>query len=171
MDRVFDNIAKRFIGFFTRSVVPSSIFFVLLFFNDSAFHSSKIYNQFMSRIGELQTIDSILVYMALTVLFLSYGYLNQMLSQIMDNFIRNNYDRRDKEFCELRDKVKIQCNQNETVKQIFTVIDFNDYNAYQVLGKNIEVGYAYADEVKSIHTFCIALILNLVIEPSEQTSR
>ena len=74
MDKFLEKFADRFIGFFTRSVAPSSIFFVLLFFNDKFFNCNEIYFQFISFVKELQSIDNILLYVILTILFLSYGY-------------------------------------------------------------------------------------------------
>ena len=40
---------------------------------------------------ELKNIDNILLYVILTILFLSYGYINQIFSQILDNLIKKNY--------------------------------------------------------------------------------
>lgn len=156
-----DKFLERFSNFFVRSVAPSSIFFVLLFFNDMYFNESKLYKLLFSFIRELKEIDINLVYVILVLIFLGYGYINQILTQILDNFIKRNYEFCDYKFTKLRRTVENKC---EGVKNdIFTAIDFNDYNAYQVLGKDIKVSTSYVDEVKNIHTFCVALILNLLI--------
>jgi hypothetical protein len=170
LDKFLEKFTDRFIGFFTRSVAPSSIFFVLLFFNDKFFNCSEIYFQFICFVKELQSIDNILLYVILTILFLSYGYVNQIFSQILDNFIKNNYclfsnfmfaKCCDGKFNFLRAKVKINLDKKE--KAILDKIEFNDYNAYQVLGKDINVSSSYVDEVKSIHTFTVALLINFSI--------
>lgn len=170
MDTIFQNLSERFTNFFTRSVTPSSIFFVLLFFNDKFYNNGEVYLQFICFIKKFQTIDNILLYIILVILFLSYGYINQIFSQILDNFFKKNYclfsnfmfeKCFDKKFSDLRIKVKDELNEKE--KAVLDKIDFNDYNAYQVLGKKIKVNTSYVDEVKSIHTFTIALLLNLVI--------
>ena len=160
MDKFLEKFTDRFIGFFTRSVAPSSIFFVLFFFNDKFFNCSEIYFQFICFVKELQTIDNVLLYVILTILFLSYGYVNQIFSQILDNFIKRDYDFCDSEFTTLRKKVEKKSDKIQNEKQIFTAIDFNDYNAYQVLGKDIKVSTSYVDEVKSIHTFTVASLIN-----------
>ena len=161
MDKFLEKFADRFIGFFTRSVAPSSIFFVLLFFNDKFFNCNEIYFQFISFVKELQSIDNILLYVILTILFLSYGYVNQIFSQILDDFIKKDYDFCDSKFTTLRKNVENKC--DDVKNKIFTAIDFNDYNAYQVLGKDIKVSTSYVDEVKSIHTFTVALLINFSI--------
>ena len=172
MDKFLEKFADRFIGFFTRSVAPSSIFFVLLFFNDKFFNCSEIYFQFISFIKELQSIDNILLYVILTILFLSYGYVNQIFSQILDNLIKKNYcilSNRffekclDKHFKRLKIQTAIKISKDIKFRNIFNEIGFNDYNAYQVLGKDIKVSTSYVDEVKSIHTFTVALLINFSI--------
>lgn len=155
-----DKFLDRFSNFFVRSVAPSSIFFVLLFFNDKFFNNSEYYFQFILFVTELKKIDNILLYIILTIIFLSYGYINQIISQILDNLIKENYDFCDTKFTTLRKNVE---NKYDDVKKIFTAIDFNDYNAYQVLGKDIKLSTSYVDEVKSIHTFTVALLINFSI--------
>ncbi len=163
MDKFLEKFADRFIGFFTRSVAPSSIFFVLLFFNDKFFNCSEIYFQFISFIKELQSIDNILLYVILTILFLSYGYVNQIFSQILDNLIKENYDDNDDKYNNLRDKVKIKFTTEFDDWKEDAVIFLNDYNLYQILSrdKSIAPNSNYVDEVKTIHTLFIAITLNL----------
>ena len=109
----------------------------------------------------MQSIDNILLYVIFTILFLSYGYVNQIFSQILDDFIKKDYDFCDSKFTTLRKNVENKC--DDVKNKIFTAIDFNDYNAYQVLGKDIKVSTSYVDEVKSIHTFIVALLINFAI--------
>lgn len=172
MEKIFEILGNRLANFFTRSVAPSSIFFVLLFLNDKFFNFGEIYFQFICFIKKLQTIDNIFLYVILTILFLSYGYINQIFSQILDNFIKKNYSILsnrffekclDKHFKRLKIQTAIKVSKDIKFRNIFNEIGFNDYNAYQVLGKDIKVSTSYVDEVKSIHTFIVALILNLVI--------
>ncbi len=172
MDKFLEKFADRFIGFFTRSVAPSSIFFVLLFFNDKFFNCAEIYIQFIYFVKELKNIDNILLYVILTILFLSYGYINQIFSQILDNLIKKNYcissnhffeKCLDKHFKKLKIRTAIKVSKDIKFRNIFNEIGFNDYNAYQVLGKDIKVSTSYVDEVKSIHTFTVALLINFAI--------
>ena len=206
-----DKFLDRFSNFFVRSVAPSSIFFVLLFFNDMYFNNSEICKkvvasfvkaedkketpkevslnikdlkitednqQIVMTIDKLSVSDNVkksddkskdtdtksnenpninLIYVFMALIFIAYGYVNQILSQFLDNFIKVNYDFCDREFTTLRAKVKAKLNQQ--TKEIFQAIEFNDYNAYQVLGKDLTISNSYVDEVKSIHTFCVAFIL------------
>ena len=172
MDKFLEKFTDRFIGFFTRSVAPSSIFFVLFFFNDKFFNCSEIYFQFICFVKELQTIDNVLLYVILTIFFLSYGYVNQIFSQILDNLIKKNYcilsnhffeKCFDKHFSKLKIQAAIKVSKDIKFRNIFNEIGFNDYNAYQVLGKDINVSSSYVDEVKSIHTFTVALLINFSI--------
>ena len=95
------------------------------------------------------------------MLFLAYGYINQILSQFLDNKIKDNYDDSDDEYNSLRTKVEDKLNVRE--KEVFKSITFNDYNAYQVLGNNLKVSTSYVDESKNIHTVAISLIFNICI--------
>lgn len=218
-----DKFLDRFSNFFVRSVAPSAIFFVLLFFNDMYFNDSKIKDsvinitkaedkkelpkeislniknlkisddkqQIVMTIDKLSISDNVkksddkskdtdtksnenpninLIYIFMAFVFMAYGYVNQILTQILDNLIKSNYCLFsifkfeiccDKKFNSLKSKVKNRLDEKE--KTILDKIIFNDYNAYQVLGKEIKVSNSYVDEIKSIHTFCVALILNLLI--------
>ena len=152
------KIASRFIGFFTRSVAPSSIFFMLLFFNDYYFNSSKLY-KFMSHLREIVDIDNILLYVVIIMIFLAYGYVNQILCQFQDEFIKSDYTICDNEFINLREKVISSLKE----KEIFNHISKNDYNLYQVLGSDNKVSTSYADFTKSVHTISTAISLNIII--------
>lgn len=161
-----DKFLERFSNFFVRSVAPSSIFFVLLFFNDMYFNESKLYKLLFSFIRELKEIDINLVYVILVLIFLGYGYINQILTQILDNFIKRNYEfcveyKNHDEYKKFRSKVYKKLTLIE--KDIFSIIEFNDYNAYQVLGKVLKNNYTYVDDIKSIHTFFLAICFNLFI--------
>lgn len=215
-----DKFLDRFSNFFVRSVAPSSIFFVLLFFNDMYFNDSKIKDvvvnitkaedkketpkeislnikdlknsddkqQIVVTIDKLSISDNVkksdndkskdtdiksnenpninLIYVFMAFIFIAYGYLNQILTQILDNFIKSNYefcieDKNHNEYRNFRSKVY----ENLTLieKDIFSIIEFNDYNAYQVLGKVLNNNYTYVDDIKSIHTFFLAICFNLFI--------
>lgn len=161
-----DKFLDRFSNFFVRSFAPSSIFFILLFFNDLFFNESKLFKLLFSFTKELKDIDINLVYLILVLIFLSYGYINQILTQILDNFIKSNYefcieDENHNEYKNFRCKVYKKLTLVE--KDIFSVIKFNDYNAYQVLGKVLNNNYTYVDDIKSIHTFFLAICFNLFI--------
>lgn len=170
MDKIVTLLGERFLNFFTRSVAPSSIFFVLLFFNDKLFNGGRLYLQFTQFLQNSSKINEIYFYVCLVLIFLTYGYINQLFSQILDNFIKKNYccfsnyffeKCGDKHFYQLREKVKTKLNEKEN--EIFEAIEFTDYNAYQVLGKDINVGSSYVDEIKSIHALTVAIILNVII--------
>ena len=208
-----DKFLDRFSNFFVRSVAPSSIFFVLLFFNDMYFNDSKIKDAVVNvtkaedkkenskeislniknlKISDdnqqiLITIDKStisedikksekndtksneninIIYIFMVFIFMAYGYINQILTQILDNFIKSNYefcleDENQKEYKNLRNKVYLKLTLVK--KDIFSVIKFNDYNAYQVLGKILGKNTTYIDDIKSIHTFFLAICFNLFI--------
>lgn len=164
MGKIIELIGGRFVDFFTRSVAPSSIFFILLFFNDMYFNDSMIYIDFLCYLNELKSLDSFTLLTALILLFLSYGYVNAILSQFLDYMINWNYTWLDKKFIELRDEVKkvINANLDSKEKLVLDKIDFNDYNAYQVLGKDISVPKSYVDDVKSIHALVVSLGINII---------
>lgn len=144
MDTLLKTLGDRLSNFFTRSVAPSSFFFVLLFFIDYFFYNEKIFDEVFIILDEINQLNSILLYIVLVVVFLAYGYINQVFSQILDNRIKENYELSDlaseykyiEEYQNLRNKVKERA--KEEYKLIFDSIDFNDYNAYQVLGKNFK---------------------------------
>jgi hypothetical protein len=166
LDKIFQNLAERFTNFFTRSVAPSSIFFVLLFFNDKFYNCSNIYNEFIKYITQIKDINQIFLYVVLTIIFLAYGYTNQIFSQILDNLIKKNYEfdlssKSHKQYKSLREKVKEKLSTSE--KEIFEVMDFHDYNAYQVLGKVLNNNTSYVDDIKNIHTLFIAISLNTIL--------
>lgn len=166
MDKFLEKFADRFIGFFTRSVAPSSIFFVLLFFNDKFYNNSNIYNDFIEYITQIKDINEIFLYVVLTIIFLAYGYTNQIFSQILDNFIKKDYEfdlssKSHEQYKSLRGKVKEKLSTSE--KEIFEIIDFHDYNAYQVLGKVLNNNTSYVDDIKNIHTLFVAVSLNTVL--------
>lgn len=161
MEKLFEKLGDRLTNFFTRSVAPSSIFFILLFFNDMYFNDSYIYNDFICFIKEANSINGIYLYIVFIIIFLSYGYINQILTQLLDNFIKISYTIIDEEFINLR--LKVESSLSEKEKEIFEVIGFNDYNAYQILGKDIKTSLSYVDDVKSIHSFILAINLNVFI--------
>lgn len=170
MEILFHNIANRLTNFFTRSVAPSSVFFVLLFFVDYFFNNEKIFDEVFIYFDEISHLNKILLYVVLVLIFLSYGYINQVFSQILDNTIKENYEFSDlaseynyiKEYQKLRNKVKAKAIKE--YRDIFESIQFNDYNAYLVLGKEFNFkGKLHVDEVKTIHTLYIAFSINLVI--------
>ena len=161
MEKLFEKLGDRLSNFFTRSVAPSSVFFILLFFNDMYFNNSNIYNQFVCYITKINTINPVLLYIILVVIFLAYGYINQILSQLLDNFIKSDYSVIDDEFKKLRIKLKESLSLKE--KELFKILEFNDYNAYQVLGNKIKTSFSYVDDVKSIHSLILAINLNILI--------
>ncbi len=212
-----DKFLERFSNFFVRSVAPSSIFFVLLFFNDMYFNGSEIKNavvnitkaedkketpkeislnikdlkisedkeQIIVTIDKLSISDNIkksddkskdtitksnenpninLIYIFIALIFIAYGYVNQILTQILDNFIKSNYDNDDVEFKSLREKVKTKfIEENNTLLKDENEF-LNDYNLYQILGreKSIAPNNNYVDEVKNINSFIVAILLNLI---------
>jgi hypothetical protein len=165
---IADKLIERFTNFFTRSVAPSSIFFVLLYFNDMFFNDGCLFCDFQIFLNNAKSIHDVFLYICLVLLFLAYGYINQIFSQFLDNLIKKNYcifSNRFFEKCcdgEYR-KLKLRVNEKLTKKEnaIFSAIDFNDYNAYQVLGKEVKIASSYVDEIKSIHSFALALGFNL----------
>ena len=166
MDKFLEKFADRFIGFFTRSVAPSSIFFVLLFFNDKFYNNSNIYNEFIKYIIQIKDINEVFLYVVLTIMFLAYGYVNQIFSQVLDNAIKKNYEfdlssKSHNEYKLLREKVKEKLSSSE--KEILDVIGFHDYNAYQVLGKVLNNNTSYVDDIKNIHTLFTAISLNTIL--------
>lgn len=161
-----DFILKRLSNFFIRSVAPSSIFFVLLFFNDKFYNNSNIYNEFIKHIIQIKDINEVFLYVVLTIIFLAYGYINQIFSQVLDNAIKKNYEfdlssKTHNEYKLLRAKAKEKLSNSE--KEIFDVMDFHDYNAYQVLGKVLKNNTSYVDDIKNIHTLFVAITLNTIL--------
>ena len=99
-------------------------------------------------------------------MFLAYGYVNQIFSQVLDNFIKKNYEfdlssKSHNEYKSLRKKVKEKLSSSE--KEILDVIGFHDYNAYQVLGKVLNNNTSYIDDIKNIHTLFVAISLNIIL--------
>ena len=160
MEEIFKILGNRLASFFTRSVAPSSFFFVLLFFNDVYFNNYEIF-KYLKKISDvIKNTDLNLLYLSIIILFLSYGYLNQLLSQLQDDFIKGNYSE-NTEYVLLRDKAFKSL--DEKIQTLVNDIDYNDYNLYQILGKDIDVGSSYVDYVKSIHTLATSLSLNIII--------
>lgn len=162
MDKIVTLLGERFLNFFTRSVAPSSIFFVLLFFNDNLFNHGAVYLQFTEFLQNVLKINEIYLYVCLVLLFLAYGYINQIATQFLDNFIKGDYCD-NLEFKELRELVKGTLTEQE--KKVLKVIGYSDYNLYQVLGniKDIKPDRNYVDEVKALHTVCVAIGFNMAI--------
>lgn len=158
MKDIFSPLIKRFLNFFTRSVAPSSLFFVLLYFNDLLFNNSNLFKYIKENIILIKTIDISFIYIILIIVFLSYGFLNQILSQIQDEFLKGNYNFCDNEFVNLRKKVLESQNNN-----IFSFIEKNDYNLYQILGKKTKINTSYSDYVKSVYSLATAVSLNIII--------
>lgn len=158
-----DKFLERFSNFFVRSVVPSSIFFVLLFFYDSFLNQKLFYEKITFFLTEISDIDKTLLYICLALIFLAYGYLNQILTQFLDNFIKENYDEEDEKFNQLRTETKIKFLKNKN--PISDILSLNDYNLYIFLSsdKSISVSTSYVDEVKNIHSLRIALLLSSLI--------
>lgn len=161
MDQILEKLGSRFLGFFTRSVAPSSVFFILLFFNDMYFNNSEILKYTKDSIISLKSIDLSIVYIVIVIVFLSYGFINQCLSQLQDEFIKNDYTNCDESFIDLREEVKSKLESSEG--SILEKVNFTDYNFYQVLGRKIDTGNSYVDFIKSIHTISTAISLNILI--------
>ena len=224
-----DKFLDRFSNFFVRSVAPSSIFFVLLFFNDMYFNDSKIKDAVVNvtkaedkkenskeislniknlKISDdnqqiLITIDKStisedikksentdskskkddtksnenpninLIYIFITILFIAYGYLNQILTQIIDYMINKNYcflNNTFFNFCfdcdleKLRKAVRTKLENDNYYKEVQQLLEFHDSNMYEYLGKDETIlpKNGHVDEAKSINTFLVALILNLI---------
>ena len=158
-----DKFLDRFSNFFVRSVAPSSIFFVLLFFYDSFLNQNLFYEKITFFLTEISDIDKTFLYICLVLIFLAYGYLNQILTQFLDNFIKENYDEEDEEFNQLREKAKIKFLKNKN--PISDILPVNDYNLYIFLSsdKSISVSTSYVDEVKNIHSLRISLLLSSLV--------
>lgn len=160
MEKLFEKLGDRLSNFFTRSVTPSSIFFILLFFNDMYFNNYVIFKYIQKLSDIIKLTDLNLLYLAIIIIFLSYGYINQLLSQLQDEFIKDNYSK-DCRFTFLRDEVLKNIDENKT--KLLETIGKNDYNLYQVLGKDINLGKSYVDYIKSIHSISVAISLNIII--------
>lgn len=158
-----DKFLERFSNFFVRSVAPSSIFFVLIFFYDSFLNQNLFYEKITFFLTEISDIDKTLLYIFLVLIFLAYGYLNQILTQFLDNFIKENYDEEDEKFNQLREETKIKFLKNKN--HISDILPLNDYNLYIFLSsdKSISVSTSYVDEVKNIHSLRISLLLSSLI--------
>lgn len=158
MDTFLKTLGDRLSNFFTRSVAPSSFFFVLLFFIDYFFNNEKIFDEVFIILDEINQLNSILLYVVLVVVFLAYGYINQVFSQFLDELFKKNYRTCDKDFINLREKVSKKFED----KEIFNYIEETDYNFYQILGKGFDTKN-YVDEIKAIHTIVVASFFNISI--------
>lgn len=158
MENIFCKLSERLISFFTRSVAPSSFFFILLFFIDCFFNNEKIFDEVFIILDEINQLNSILLYVVLVVVFLAYGYINQIFSQFLDEFFKGDYKTCNLDFKNLRKEV---CKRIEK-KEVFKHIEKTDYNFYQVLGKNLNTKN-YVDEIKAIHTIVVATFFNISI--------
>lgn len=159
------KLTDRFTNFFTRSVAPSSIFFVLLYFNDRFFNHGCWFEKFLCFLEDAKSIHDVFLYICLVLLFLAYGYINQMFSQLLDNFIKKNYDDSDDEYNKLRQKVVEKFTKKNVIWKNDGIIALNDYNLYQILAKDksIAPSSSYVDEAKNIHTLGVAMSFNLII--------
>ncbi len=165
MDESIKKLTERFTNFFTRSVAPSSIFFVLLYFNDRFFNDGNWFKEFLCFLEDVKSIHDIFLYILLVLFFLAYGYINQILSQLLDNLIKENYADSDEEYTTLRKKVVEKFTQKYNNWKDNAIIYLNDYNLYQILAKDksIAPSNSYVDEAKNIHTFGIAMSFNFII--------
>ncbi|MGM0609193.1 MAG: hypothetical protein ACQESP_12350 [Candidatus Muiribacteriota bacterium] len=160
MAKAFEHLSTKFTNFFTRSVAPSSVFFMLLFFNDLVFNEQQLYETALYHLSEVKNIDEVLLYGVLVLIFLAYGYINQLCTQYLDECMKENYTK-EPEFQNLRKKVEAQFSVNEKV--VFDAITVHDYNLYQVLGKDTAVPGHHVDEVKALHTVYVAIGANILI--------
>lgn len=135
MDQIFKILGNKLANFFTRSVAPSSAFFVLFFVNDMIFNNYEIFRYLKKIADVIKSTDLNLLYLSIIIIFLCYGYLNQLLSQLQDEFIKANYSK-NTEYVALRDKVLTSLSDN--IRGLVNQIGYNDYNLYQILGKDIE---------------------------------
>ncbi len=223
-----DKFLERFSNFFVRSVAPSSIFFVLLFFNDMYFNESKIKDAVVNatkaedkketskeislNIKDLKisddkeqiviTIDKPtissdvkktekdklkdtdaksdanpninLIYIFIALIFIAYGYVNQILTQIIDYSIKKNFCLIsnkffnicfDCEFEKVREDVKKKLENDNYYKEVYKLLDFNDSNAYEYLGKDETIlpKNGHVDEAKNINTLMIGILINISI--------
>lgn len=101
-----DKFISRITDFFIRAVAPSSFFITILYFNDLFFNDSKYFCSFINLALTLTEIDNLLLYSVLIFSILSYGYINQLFSQFIDEFIKHNYYFIDKDFESLRSLVE-----------------------------------------------------------------
>ncbi|MCX6051248.1 MAG: hypothetical protein NTZ60_01930 [Campylobacterales bacterium] len=162
MNEIFKTFFDRFTNFFTRSVAPSSVFFVVLFFNDKYFNNNETYCASLNYLHMFVEIDKIFLYICLILVFLAYGYINQIFTQLLDEFIKDDYCD-SLEFKDLREKVK--SNLSDIQNNILKTINYSDYSFYQVLAKdkNIAPSGNYVDEIKALHTVYVALGFNIFI--------
>ncbi len=160
---MFQELINRFTNFFTRSVAPSSIFFVLLYFNDMFVNNGNLFIGFLQFLKNVKSIHDVFLYICLVLLFLAYGYINQIFSQFLDNLIKENYDDWDDGYNKLRKAVISKFTKKNAMWQDDAIISLNDYNLYQILSrdKTIEVRGNYVDEAKSIHTLTVAIIFHI----------
>jgi len=158
----YKPLINRFENFFTRSLAPSSIFFVLLFFSDMFFNNSMGYGKVIEFLQKARSIDITLFYLFVVLALLTYGYVNQIVMQLFDYFIKEDYCD-SLEFKELREEVKRRL--SETEKKVLGVVGYTDYNLYQVLGftESIQPGRNYVDEVKALHSVSSAIGVNMAI--------
>lgn len=163
MNEILKPLSSRFTNFFTRSVAPSSLFFVLLFFNDLLFNQSKIYCTTINYFEHFKSLDTNFFYIVLILIFLAYGFVNQITSQLQDECIKVNYEQCDYEFKSLRNEVVNKLNDKQT--KTLEIIGETDYNLYQVLGKDkeLDVGNSHVDFTKSIYTIATAISLNILL--------
>jgi len=160
---IADKLIERFTNFFTRSVAPSSIFFVLLYFNDMFFNDGYFFGEFFCFLCKAKSIHDVFLYLSLVLLILAYGYINQIFSQLLDNLIKENYDDWDEGYNKLRKAVIEKFTAKYDSWKSNPIIPLNDYNLYQILAKDKSIvpSNSYVDEAKSIHTFTVAIIFHI----------
>lgn len=160
MDIAIKLLIERFLGFFTRSVAPSSLFIVLLCLVDYFFQDKVIINLLIDALRKCKEIGDVVFYIYIVMLLLTYGYINQVLTQFLDNFIKENYDDNDSDFKNLRKAVIAKFEQSDADDTLKNIIEKKDYMLYLLLS-NLTQGASTktVDETKAIHSVPVSILL------------
>lgn len=179
MEKFFELFGKRMEDIFIRSIMPSSMFFVLLIIYDYSSNNSDIICFLFNHFAFSKTATSVntsLIIVGGLVFLLGYGYIVSLIQQFLDNFIKKDYDADKCLDFFINVNVRLgklrELARNKLIKKIgnkaLEIDNMTDYELYQILGnisvfKDAYIVNTYVDQTKVIFSFFIALIFILFI--------
>jgi len=164
-------IWERFEYFIRRTMLPSSIFFFLLFVVDNLFNTGAFSLYISSLFQKINSFSSFsLAFTSMLILLLSVNYFLKIFSQVLfDNHIKENYNsyiykKETKTLIALREEVILKLKKENRFKDI----EFNDYLLYQILGRILN-SYRqktdtrrYVTDVKEVSVLFTSLIVVVI---------
>ena len=160
-------LLKQFHSFIKRSMLPSSLFILILLL----FSYDKLF-EYVDKLSKSMNQEYAFIFIFL--FFISISLLMSIVTQLaFGNTLKNNfeslffYKKENRLLKQLRAK-SIEKLQQET--DIFNDIELTDYMLYQILGRKLQFfeeptsTKRYIDEIKASESIFFALIISIVIE-------